>query len=131
MTDFKGFNPGNIGPNFNTNRQGKGNQANAGDEQPQSTPPQDPYAELKMDPDRMMSLLAAQAQYNIPNRIENPGIEKSMELFGSTISPERHERVSRLMSQAYTSEFGTSPHPEVLQTMVDDYLIGQVHIQNG
>lgn len=132
MTDFKGFNPDkNLGANFNTNRQGKGSKPDATPEQPQATPPTDPYANLKMDPDRMMNLLSAQAKLNLPNQIENPGIEKSMQVFSQTISPERHARVTRLMSQAYSTEFGSIPSPETLQTMVDDYLIGQVAIQQA
>ncbi|MCE3233953.1 MAG: hypothetical protein K0Q50_133 [Vampirovibrio sp.] len=133
MTDFTGFNPDkNLGANFNANRQGKGSKPDANaDNQPQATPPGDPYASLKMDPERMMNLLSAQARFNIPSNIENPGIEKSMFAFTQAVSPERHARVTRLMNQAYTTEFGTPPNPETLQTMVDDYLIGQVVIQQA
>jgi len=132
MTDFKGFNPDkNLGASFNANRQSKGTRPNANSPQDDTLPAGDPYASQKLDPNRMMDLLAAQAKFNIPNQLENPGIERSIEAFTQQVPPERHSLVTNLMNQAYTNEFGFPPNPETLQNMVDDYLIGHVAIQNG
>lgn len=131
MTDFKGFNPDkNLGANFNANRQGKNAKPNANLPQGDNLPAGDPYAGQKLDPDRMMDLLAAQAKLNIPSQVENPGIERSIEAFTQQIPPERHARVSNLLQQVYTDEFGALPGADILQNMVDDYLIGHVSVQN-
>jgi hypothetical protein len=132
MTDFKGINPDkNLGANFNANRQGKNAKPDHQAAQDENATAGDPYANLKMDPDRMMDLLAAQAKYNISGQFENTGIEKSINAFSSMVSPERHARVSHMLGQAFADEFGTQPSPEILQELVDNYLIGHVAVQNS
>ena len=132
MTDFKGINPDkNLGASFNTNRQGKGGKPDDQTAQNDNGPAGDPYANLKMDPDRMLDLLAAQGKFNVQSNFENPGIERAMNAFADNITPERHAQVTRMMSQAYSDEFGSNPSPELLQDLVDNYLIGQPAIQNA
>lgn len=133
MTDFKGFNPDkNLGTSFNTNRQNKKTQSEANPEASENQTPVDPYADLKMDPDRMLDLLAAQGKSN-QARFTGPGnagnIDKTMEVFTGSVSPERHSFVTRMLEQTYQNEFGKKPSPTLLQDIVDDYLIGQVSIQ--
>lgn len=135
MTDFKGFNPDkNLGTNFNTNRNSKNNKPDANPEAADTQAPVDPYADLKMDPSRMLDLLAAQGKSNQAHfaGVGNTGsIEKSIESFESTISPERHSFVSRMLEQTYESEFGKKPSAGILQDIVDNYLIGQVAVQQS
>lgn len=132
MTDFKGFNPDkNLGTNFNANRQGKGAQPEKPAESQEPLSNGDPYANQKMDPNHVLKLLAAQSKLNIPMDIENPGITKTVAQFTSEISPERHARVSRLIEQAYTQEFGQPPSAEMLQNILDDYLVGRPSFQAG
>lgn len=135
MTDFKGFNPDkNVGTNFNTNRNHKKNQSEAKPEGDETSAAIDPYADLKMDPDRMMELLATQAKANQRHITAPPGtgnIEKSVAAFEASISPERHSFVSRMLEQTYENEFGKKPSPAMLQDIVDNYLVGQAHIQSS
>lgn len=135
MTDFKGFNPDkNLGANFNTNRHNKNTKPETQPEQAEAQPGSDPYANLKMDPDRMMDLLSAQAKSNNIkfSGVGNAGsIEKSVAAFETSVSPERHSLVSRMLEQTFESEFGKKPPVGILQDMVDDYLIGQVLVQPG
>ncbi|WP_373533274.1 hypothetical protein [Vampirovibrio sp.] len=135
MTDFKGFNPDkNLGANFQPNRQAKSQKAETNLPAEESQTPVDPYADLKMDPSRMMDLLAAQGK---PNQIQVAGagaahhIEMAMESFSSQISPERHSLTSRLLEQTYQHEFGAKPAAGILQDILDDYLIGQPVIQTS
>jgi hypothetical protein len=132
MTDFKGINPDkNLGANFNANRQGKGGKPDQQSAQGNGSTAGDPYADLKMDPNRMLDLLNTQAKLNIPAGFENTGIERSMNSFAAAVTPERHAQVSRMMTQAYSDEFGANPSPDVLQDLVDNYLIGGVSIQTS
>ncbi len=128
MTDFKGINPDKKA-NFNANRQGKG----ASDEKPEAaqgaTPSGDPYADLKVDPNHLMKLLAEQAKLNVPSDVQNAGINQTVAQFASEVSPERHSRLKRLIEQTYTQEFGKEPNPQVLQNILDNYLIGQPVVQ--
>ncbi len=135
MTDFKGFNPDkNLGANFNANRHGKNQQSG---NKPETTEPQstvDPYADLKMDPNRMLDLLAAQGKSNqahFASTSSAANIEKTMEAFTSTMSPERHSLTSQMLKQTYQAEFGKAPSNALLQDMVDDYLIGHVSTQGA
>ena len=133
MTDFKGFNPDkNLGRDFQINRQNKGRQAEPGPEASDSQPPVDPYADLKMDPSRMMDLLAAQGKSNQAQfaAAGNTGnIESSIEAFTAALSPEHHSFTSRLLEQTFQNEFGQKPSAGLLQDILDDYLIGQPVIQ--
>jgi hypothetical protein len=131
MTDFKGINPDkNLGANFNTNRNGQGAKSDQQAKQGDVAPAGDPYADLKMDPDRMLDLLATQAKFNGQVNFENTGIERAVTSFASAITPERHAQVSQMMSNAYADEFGSKPNQQLLQDLVDNYLIGGVSIQN-
>lgn len=133
MTDFKGFNPDKkMGTSFNPNRQNKSPQPEANEEASEAQAPVDPYADLKMDPSRMLDLLATQGKSN-QARITGPGnagnIEKTMEAFTGSVSPERHSFITRMLEQTYQNEFGKKPSAALLQDIVDDYLIGQVSVQ--
>lgn len=131
MTDFKGFNPDkNLGANFNTKQNGKSRKPDQPAKQADTAPTSDPYADLKMDPSRMLDLLTTQAKLNSPVNFENTGIERAMNTFSSSVTPERHAKVSQMMTQAYTDEFGSKPSQQILQDLVDNYLIGGVAIQN-
>lgn len=130
MTDFNGLNPEqHLKTSFNANKQGKGAQQDQTAEQGETAPAVDPYADQKLSPDHLMSLLAAQAKLNIPSEVENAGINQAVAKFTTAISPERHARLSRIISQAYEQEFGQAPPPELLQDIVDDYLIGRPNVQ--
>lgn len=131
MTDFSNLNPDN---NLRTGGLTPGRQSGPpkpdGNVEQPAAPPGDPYADLKMDPDRMMALLSAQSRANI-QRIEHPGIEKSMDAFKNEISPERHAEVTQKISRLFANEFQSPPNPEMLQQLVDDFLIGQPSIHRN
>jgi hypothetical protein len=130
MTDFNNINPDkNLNTGFNAKRQGKGNSKNQNAGGTPNTPPNDPYAERKTDPAKMLDLMATQGKLNAQGLIENPGIERAMTAFSNQISPERHAQVSKLMAETYQNETGATPHPGLLQDLVDDYLIGKPVIQ--
>lgn len=125
------FDPNKFDPNkgihqTNLNNQKGGKKQEAATEQAaDATSTGDPYAELKMDPSQLMSLLSAQAKYNLHNsQIEHTPIQKSVLAFTDAISPEAHSKLSARISKAYTEEFGKPPSAEVLQNAIDDYLIG-------
>jgi hypothetical protein len=128
MTDFNSINPEPSKANLNANRQNKNAQTPDAANDNTTAPATDPYANLKMDPDQMFKLLDAQAKMNIPAGIDG---SSAMTSFSGAVSPERHARVSRLMEQAYTQEFGNTPGPGILQDLVDDYLIGRPSVQNA
>ncbi len=131
MTDFNNINPDrSLNAKFNTHRPAQGGQPDATAAQGQSGESVDPYADLKMDPDKMLNLLAAQGRVNTQTQIENPGIERSVGAFTQAVSPEQHSQVAQQMSQAYQHEFGVNPHPAVLQDLVDNHLIGKPVVQN-
>jgi hypothetical protein len=132
MTDFNSINPDkNLSAKFHSNRQAKGGQPDPNAAKGEAAPTGDPYAELKMTPDKMLDLLAAQGRVNSQNQIENPAIEKSVNAFTKSITPERHAQVCKQLEQAYVAEMGSKPHPAVLQDMVDNYLIGKPMVQNA
>ena len=125
MTDFNSgsFDPTKVGGNYN--QQGGKKPSDNGGQPEQAQPPAgDPYADLKVDPSRLMELLSAQAKANLPAELQNPSINSSIAAFSSVVTPERHARATRLVSQAYATEFGKPPSEELLQEMVDNYLIG-------
>jgi hypothetical protein len=130
MTDFNSFDPSkkNINnANLNPNRQGKGKEeAPAEGAEQQSAG--DPYADLKMDPNKLMNILAAQAKQNA-SKIENVSVNSSVAAFSEFMSPERHSRLSRMFEQAYKEEFGSIPDEGTLQNILDDYIVGQPVIQ--
>lgn len=132
MTDFNSFDPNKKikGASFNSNSQGKGKSEEAPETQDQG-PAVDPYANLKLDPNKLMKLLSAQAQLNVPSEVANAGINRAMDNFATNFSPERHERLSRIIENAYTQEFGKAPSAEVLQELLDDYVIGQPVVQGS
>ncbi|MHA0111375.1 hypothetical protein ACXYUI_30335, partial [Klebsiella pneumoniae] len=71
MSDFNPINPERKpGIQFNANKQGKGAQADANGYEAQETDAGDPYAGLKMDPERMMALLNSQSQLQGQARVE-------------------------------------------------------------
>ena len=130
MSDFNSINPDkNLSAKFNSQRPAQGGQPDAGAVPGKPADAVDPYAELKMDPDKMLNLLAAQGRVNTQNQIENPGIERSVGAFTQAVSPEHHSQVAQTMSQAYQHEFGVKPHPAVLQDLVDNHIIGKPVVQ--
>jgi hypothetical protein len=130
MTEFKGINPDKK-VNYNANRQGKGKADDTAAAPQEQAPTGDPYADLKMDPNHLMSLLATQAKLNMPPGVGNASIDNHMNKFATDITPERHARACRIMEQTYTQEFGKAPSPELLQDLVDDYLVGRPVVQNA
>jgi hypothetical protein len=133
MTDFKGFNPDkSLGLNFQPNHPNNGKQPGSSSPAEKDQAPVDPYADLKMDPARMMDLLAVQGKSN-QSQLSGIGgvnhIEMAMETFSNSISLERHSLTSRLLEQTYQNEFGAQPEAGILQDILDDYLIGQPVIQ--
>lgn len=130
MPEFNGINPDKSrGLSFNQNRAGKNTPQNT-----PSTPESAPSSETpinQIEPDRLFELLSTQAQQNIPLGMESIGIEKSVITFSGFVSPERHKQVSNSMKQTFIKEFGHAPSDNLLQNMVDDYLIGQVSIQGA
>lgn len=132
MTDFNGFHPDkHIGTNLNPNRQGGGAQPEPPAADEGKGPAGDPYANQKIDPNHMMSLLAAQAKLNISPDVEHPGIMRAVSAFANEVSPERFSRLERIVSTAYEQEFGTPPSAELLQEILADYLIGRPVIQSA
>lgn len=132
MTDFNGLNPDkHIGPNMNPNRQGKGAQPEPGHAPEEAGAAGDPFADLKVDPNHMLQLLAAQSKLNISPDVENPGISRAVAAFANEVSPERFARLERIVSNAYEQEFGKVPSPELLQDILADYLIGRPVIQSA
>ena len=132
MSDFNNINPDkNLKANFHTNKKAKGGAPDSQAGTPDTTPSTDPYAGLKMSPDKMLDLLAAQGKVNSQNQIENPAIERSVLAFTSKVTPEVHAQVTQKYTQAHINETGRKPHPAVLQKLVDDELIGTVEIKNS
>lgn len=134
MTDMNGFNPDKkLGAHFTPGSKPKKQEAaEAGSAQPNGST--DPYVDLKIPPDRMLDLLAAQgkSQHMHAQLSGVPAnVERSIERFMDTVSPERHSLMSRMLEQTFQQEFGKKPPTELLQEMLDDYLVGQPVIQNS
>ncbi|WP_303674533.1 hypothetical protein [Vampirovibrio chlorellavorus] len=134
MTDMNGFNPDKkLGAHFTPGSKQKKQEApetgtSAAGE------PGDPYADLKITPDRMLDLLAAQgkSQHMHARLGGSPSsVERAMDSFMGTISPEGHSLMSRMLEQTFLQEFGKKPSPAMLQEILDNYLVGQPVIQNS
>ncbi len=134
MTDMNGFNPDKkLGAHFTPGSKQKKQEA-AETNKPVTGEPGDPYADLKIAPDRMLDLLAAQGKSQHMHAQLGGGpanIERSIESFVDSVSPERHSLMSRMLEQTFQQEFGKKPSPTLLQEMLDDYLVGQPVIQNS
>jgi hypothetical protein len=137
MTDMNGFNPDKkLGAHFTPGSKAKKQEA-AEHSKPAAGENIDPYADLKVAPDRMLDLLAAQGKSQqmhaklggTPASIAS--IERSVESFVDSVSPERHSLMSRMLEQTFQQEFGKKPSPGLLQEMLDNYLLGQPVIQNS
>jgi hypothetical protein len=131
MTDFNINRDKNLNTGFNTNRQAKGNQPDAQAEQSAVPPATDPYADLKTDPDTMMNLLAAHSMPNAAMQITNSRMDQLMAQFSQQITPEAHAQLTDQITKAYQDETGKTPSPEFVQDVLDNYLMGQVVIQNS
>lgn len=134
MTDMNGFNPNKkMGPHFTPNQKSKHPNPTA-DSSPSAAGPSNPQADLQMDPNQVLDLLAVQGQ---ANRISpkftgaSNGIERSIQAFSTAISPERHSLMSRMLEQTFQKEFGKKPSPALLQEILDHYLVGEPVIQQG
>lgn len=85
----------------------------------------DRYADAKKDPNTILNLMAAQGRQNVSPDV---AMQAKMLDFGKNITPESHAATVSMMQDAYTQEFGKAPSASVLQSMVDDYLIGSPQI---
>ncbi len=134
MTDMNGFNPDKkLGAHFTPQGKQKKQDSTEGNK-PDAGSPTDPYADLKMDPSRMLDLLAAQGKSNQVHAQMSgspASIERSVESFAETVSPERHSLMSRMLEQTFQKEFGKKPSPALLQEILDNYLVGQPVVQNS
>ncbi len=132
MPDFNSFNPDNarLGAQFNAQQRKKGAEK---PEVPQSSADSvaDPYADLKVSPDVMFGMLAAQAKQNIPNLVSNSSIEKNVAHFSGTVSSTDHAQVTAMISDVYQQEFGKAPSATLLRAIVDNYLIGTPSVQQA
>lgn len=125
-TDFNSFDPNKVGQTgFNAKRQGGNNAPDHSQAQENPGHQGDPYANLKMDPSRLMDLLSAQARLNVPADVQNAGVTRNIDAFSNLFPPERYERLTRIFSQAYAEEFGQPPSEELVESLVSDYIIGR------
>jgi len=131
MTDFNINRDKNLNTGFNTNRQAKSGQPDAQSEQQAVPPAGDPYADMKTDPDTMMNLLAAYSKPNAAMQITNSRLDQLMAEFSQQITPEAHAQLTDQITKTYQDETGKTPSPEFVQDVLDNYLMGQVVIQNS
>lgn len=124
-TDFNSFDPNKVGQTSFGQHKGGKKAADNGQGATEAGNQGDPYADLKMDPSRLLDLLSAQARQNLPADLQNPSITNSISAFTNLVSPDRHARISRIFQQAYTEEFGQPPSDDVLENLVADYIIGR------
>jgi hypothetical protein len=131
MTDFNINRDKNLNTGFNTNRQAKSGQPDAQAEQQATSPTENPYAESQIHPDEMMNLLAAYSKPNAAMQITNSRMDQLMAQFSQQITPEAHAQLTDQITKAYQDETGKTPSPEFVQDVLDNYLMGQVVIQNS
>ncbi len=128
MPDFNGINP--FGVPFNTNRQTKKNNQEPDTNDNPSASNEDPYADLKVSPDHVYNLLSSQSGFALRN-VNVDNMERMMHASTGMVSPEEHAKVTSQFRDGYRKEFGSFPPPDLLEEMVDNYLIGQVVIQSA
>lgn len=131
MSDFNNINQNPNRLQFGKSQHLKNKQPKQTNDGLETKVPSDPHASMKMEPGKMMNLLASQAQQGGKAQVEASQIGQQMARFAGGISPERHAQVSKQLRNAYQLEFGKPPSKGVLQELVDDYLIGRPQIQGA
>lgn len=116
MTNFDKFNPNNNNP-VNFLRFGKATKPENDALPADSSDTSGSQADLSIPPEDMLNLLAAQGQNNMSLVGKPP-------LFTGFPSVQQHSQITAEMASLFEKEFGQQASPDVLQEMVDNYIIG-------